>query len=390
MADDIVPALLEAIQNEFDEKTASDPKLIAAIKTLQAKKATYLNVNDFSIKLGQILVDVLGNHVTGQSLPNGKMYFNIAQRLLDPTMKKNHELISGYALDVQNELNHQAGLHLRGQTAPVNQSRIDGIVERVSKEDDFEKIKWILEDPIINFSQSVVDDTIKANAEFQAKAGLHPKITRRVAGHACEWCGNLAGTYDYHSEPHDIYRRHERCRCTVDYDPKDGRGVQNSHTKVWRDPNEGAKIDVRKTLGLLTPSYTGPSGVSAIKRGRVHPQALPNWQNAVIDTNKLEKYSLNLNHTRGKAKAKELSDILGLNKDNYRMIVKQIYSQLPYYKAVPSYEDKWGKRYAVVMPVTGPNGETASLVTFWIDEGKSTIRLTNVYKAHRKDRERYK
>lgn len=258
MADDIVPALLEMIQKEFDEQTAKDPKLIAAIKTLQAKKATYLDVNDFAIEVGQTLVGILGKHVFAESLPDGKMYFNIAQRLLDPTMKKNHELISGYALETQNNLNHQAGLHMRGQTVPVNQSRIDGIINRVSQEDDFEKIKWILEDPLINFSQSVVDDMIKANAEFQAKAGLHPKITRRVAGHACDWCKELAGTYDYQSEPHDIYRRHERCRCTVDYKPGDGR-LQNVWSKAWQDPQKNAKIEARKLIGLDKKSPSIPS-----------------------------------------------------------------------------------------------------------------------------------
>lgn len=389
MADDIVPALLEVIQTEFDEQTAKDPKLIAAVKALQAKKATYLDVNDFAITVGQILGKVLGKHITGESLPDGKMYFNIAQRLLDPTMKKNHDLISSYALDVQNGLNQQAGLHLRGQTAPVNQSRIDGIVNRVSQEDDFEKVKWLLEDPLINFSQSVVDDTIKANAEFQAKAGLHPKITRRVAGHACDWCKSLAGTYDYQDEPNDIYRRHERCRCTVDYKPGDGR-QQNVWSKAWKDPQKDAKIETRKTLGLLTPNYTGQSGVSAKKRGRVHPQALPNWQNAFIDKNKFENYFLNLTHVEGAAKAKELANVLGLTPKNYQMVISQIRTQLPYYKAVQSYKDKWGKRYVVMMPVTGPNGASTLLLTFWIDEGKNQVRFTNAFRAHKKDRRKYK
>lgn len=126
------------------------------------------------------------------------------------------------------------------------------------------------------------------------------------------------------------------------------------------------------------------SKMYGLKRGRVHPQALPNWQNAFVDTNKLENYSLDFNHKRGQTKAKELNNILGLAQNNYKMIVKQIYSQLPYYKSVPSYEDKWGKHYAVLMPVTGTNGATASLITFWIDGGKGSARLTATYKAHKK------
>lgn len=249
MDNDIVPALLEEIQNEFDKRTYNSKKLKKALLLLQNKKATYLDANNFAIEIGEILSDVLRTTITAEVLPDGKMYFNIADRILNPTMKKNYDLISNFIVDVQTELNRTANLRLKGQIPEFNQDRIDGIVNRVSSEEDFESIKWLLDDPIINFSQSIVDDGIKANAEFHAKAGLKPKITRRVSGHACEWCQNLSGTYDYYEAPDDIYRRHERCRCTVDYQPGDGR-QQDVWSKQWKDPKKEEKISVRKTLNL--------------------------------------------------------------------------------------------------------------------------------------------
>ncbi len=249
MDNDIVPALLEEIQNEFDKRTYNSKKLKKAFLLLQNKKATYLDANNFAIEIGEILSDVLRTKITAEILPDGKMYFNIADRILNSTMKKNYDLISNFIVDVQTELNRTANLRLKGQIPKFNQDRIDGIVNRVSSEEDFESIKWLLDDPIINFSQSIVDDGIKANAEFHAKAGLKPKITRRVSGHACEWCQNLSGTYDYYEAPDDIYRRHERCRCTVDYQPGDGR-QQDVWSKQWKDPKKEEKISVRKTLNL--------------------------------------------------------------------------------------------------------------------------------------------
>lgn len=249
MDNDTVPALLEEIQNEFDKRTYNSKKLKKAFLLLQNKKATYLDANNFAIEIGEILSDVLRTKITAEILPDGKMYFNIADRILNSTMKKNYDLISNFIVDVQTELNRTANLRLKGQIPKFNQDRIDGIVNRVSSEEDFESIKWLLDDPIINFSQSIVDDGIKANAEFHAKAGLKPKITRRVSGHACEWCQNLSGTYDYYEAPDDIYRRHERCRCTVDYQPGDGR-QQDVWSKQWKDPKKEEKISVRKTLNL--------------------------------------------------------------------------------------------------------------------------------------------
>lgn len=88
MDNDIVPALLEEIQNEFDKRTYNSKKLKKAFLLLQNKKATYLDANNFAIEIGEILSDVLRTKITAEVLPDGKMYFNIADRILNPTMKK--------------------------------------------------------------------------------------------------------------------------------------------------------------------------------------------------------------------------------------------------------------------------------------------------------------
>lgn len=249
MDNDIVPVLLEEIQNEFDKRTYNSKKLKKAFLLLQNKKATYLDANNFAIEIGEILSDVLRTKITAEVLPDGKMYFNIADRILNPTMKKNYDLISNFIVDVQTELNRTANLRLKGQIPEFNQDRIDGIVNRISSEEDFESIKWLLDDPIINFSQSIVDDGIKANAEFHAKAGLQPQIIRRVSGHACEWCSRLGGIYGYYEAPKEVYQRHERCRCMVDYNPGNGR-KQDVWSKTWTDAKKEEKINARKTLNL--------------------------------------------------------------------------------------------------------------------------------------------
>lgn len=249
MEKDIVPGLLELIESEFDERTYSSEKLKKAIKALNDKKANYKDANEFAIEVGEILAEVLGNNITVEVLPDGKMYYNIADRIINPTMSKNHELISSYVANVQTELNHSAGLKIKGQKAKLNQSRIDGIIERVSTEDDFDNIKWILNEPVKNFSQAIVDDTAKTNIDFHAKSGLDPKITRIVVGDCCDWCREIAGTYKYGDEPSDIYRRHRYCRCRVEYEPEDGKR-QNVWTKRWVDPEKESKIEARKKIGI--------------------------------------------------------------------------------------------------------------------------------------------
>jgi hypothetical protein len=225
MEKDIVPALLELIESEFDDKAYNNTVLKKAIQALSDKKATYEDANEFAIEIGEILAQVLNTHITVETLPNGQIYFNIADRIMNSTMQRNYDLITGYAIDVQTELNYSAGLKLKGKKSALNQSRIDGIVERLSTAEEFEEIKWILDEPIKNFSQSIVDDMVRTNAEFQAKAGLDPKIVRRPDRDPCDWCKNLVGEYDYNEvsdQGNDVFRRHDYCRCTVTFEPRRG------------------------------------------------------------------------------------------------------------------------------------------------------------------------
>lgn len=102
----------------------------------------------------------------------------------------------------------------------------------------------------MTFTQSIVDDSIQKNIEFQSKAGLRPRITRTLVGKGCEWCRNLAGTYQYPDDvPEEVYHRHERCRCIVNYHPGDGKR-QDVWSKKWKDPDKDDKIKERKYLNL--------------------------------------------------------------------------------------------------------------------------------------------
>lgn len=233
MDKDIAIDLLKLIDESFKDKNSKSEILRRNIELLKSGKATYKEVNDLAIEVGQNLSHSINEFVTAKSLPNEKMYFNISNRLMNHTLKNNYDIVTGYASDVQNQLNQVANLHLKAQVPDFNQEKVKGLVERLTAAETFDDIKWILDEPLVTFTQSIVDDSIQKNVEFQAKAGLQPRITRTVVGKPCDWCKNLAGSYSYNKAPDDIYRRHERCRCVVDYNPGDGR-KQNVWTKDWK------------------------------------------------------------------------------------------------------------------------------------------------------------
>lgn len=98
----------------------------------------------------------------------------------------------------------------------------------------------------------------------------------------------------------------------------------------------------------------------------IHPNALPNYQNAVIPQNKLVRYSLDPTHPRGKHKAIVFKRTLGFEQANWELLRDAILAELPYREAQPTKEDEHGERYRVIMPLTGPNGSTREVVVTWI------------------------
>ncbi len=132
--------------------------------------------------------------------------------------------------------------------------RIQNLIDKMTADDiTYEKVvRWLME-PIVNNSEAFADDYIRANADFRAKAGLRTKITRRVANNCCDWCAAMAGSWVYGSEPPDIYRRHEFCRCTVTY--QSDKTSQNVWSKrKWETPKE----DILERLRATTKSGLTP------------------------------------------------------------------------------------------------------------------------------------
>ncbi|WP_324619885.1 hypothetical protein [Citroniella saccharovorans] len=214
------------------------------IQKLKNKNANHIDSNEFAIEIGKILSEAFTGEIRVDLLPDNRIYYNIAKRIIEPNLKRNYDIVGDYSRNVQEVLNKKSNISLKAIKADLNQDRIDGIVNKISGYNTFEDGKWLLEEPIINFTQAIVDDTIKTNAEFQYKSGLRPKIIRKEAGNCCKWCKDAVGVYEYPDVPKDVYRRHQRCRCTVDYLPGNNK-KQDVWTKKWTDIDKSDKIEER-------------------------------------------------------------------------------------------------------------------------------------------------
>src|SRR5690625_2466765 len=136
---DIVPALLERIEHDFRNRFFNNNKLRSIRGLIDNGTATYRQAQEYAVEVGKILSEVYELHLTEEVLPDGKMYYNIAERILTPTLSNNYTLTVEVSAEIQEILNKKAGLNLKAVKPKVNRDRIEGFINRISTEESFDE-----------------------------------------------------------------------------------------------------------------------------------------------------------------------------------------------------------------------------------------------------------
>ena len=108
--EDITPDLLKKIQDDFNNQFDNNKVIAGLYEKVRDGTATYLEANEFAIEVGDILASAYKSNLSSDVLPDGRMYYNIAQRIIDPTMRNNYSLIADVTNQVQKSLNDAAHL----------------------------------------------------------------------------------------------------------------------------------------------------------------------------------------------------------------------------------------------------------------------------------------
>ena len=257
MVTDIVPELNKNIEASFKGYVMKDRQVTKISQRIRDGTASLTDAHDYAERLGEDLSRALVNTLTPDALPNGTLYYNIAERTVVPNLKTNYELVNEAAKQIQKSIDVKNSIGLGVVSADFPLERIKGLIDKMtSGEMLYEYVVSWLQEPIINNSEAFADDFVRANATFRNQVGLKSTITRTAASKCCEWCSNLEGTYEYGTEPKDIYRRHEFCRCVVTFKSK--KIAQNVWSKRTWTPSE-QDVERRKTTN-------NPTGISVDER----------------------------------------------------------------------------------------------------------------------------
>ena len=233
MAVDIVPELIDDIRREFEKGLLRDPRFRVIARKIENGTATLADIHGQSVALGELLSDALRQFMRVDMMPDGKIYWNIANRVIKPFLTRNYNLVNSTAEQIQEIVNAAENISIAAVHADFPEERANGLLNLIANDPD-NPFKWLGE-PIVNITESFSDDYMKANADFRYKAGLEEKIVRSVEHSAvrtskgrkydipCDWCSSLAGVYAYPNTPKEIFQRHEFCRCSVVFESSKGK-----------------------------------------------------------------------------------------------------------------------------------------------------------------------
>ena len=225
---DIGKELYERVRADFERRLKSDKRPPKDMR----------GVSDYSARVGRYLAEAIAANVTEDALPDRRLYYNIAESILEPSLRTNYELVNDTAAEVQRLLDKRQGLHIKPARADYPAERVHAVIGAASEEGiDFDRALRRMTSPAENITQSFADDFMQANAEQRSKAGFDTFIERQGGLNCCPWCAGLVGVFAYPKGlPKEVFARHDNCTCSVTYGTKGG-ARQNVWTKAkWEVP----------------------------------------------------------------------------------------------------------------------------------------------------------
>ena len=250
---DIVPELYEKIKNTFSSKVEKDSYISEFLRMVQKNSATFPDAQKYAKRLGELLGETLLEELKENVLPDGKLYWNIADRTIRPMLNQNYDLVNKAAAEVQKILDKKDGIGLNAVKAARPDERIKGLLDNATVDGlEFSEVQRRMTTPVQNITESFFDDFVYENAAFRYEAGMNPQIVRVLVGKSpCKWCKSLAGVYDYddvRDTGNPVFQRHTDCHCQIYFKNNKGRYLQGVHSKrMVRDP---AAINARALLNL--------------------------------------------------------------------------------------------------------------------------------------------
>ena len=131
MAADIVPQLYEDILDSFNKAVEANKRIRIFKKKLEAGTATEKDVAEYAKRLGECAEAALSSNLTEERLPDGKLYWNIAERTIKPLLKEAHELVMKAAARQLQLEDKKTGINLKPAETEFPEERINELIDTI-------------------------------------------------------------------------------------------------------------------------------------------------------------------------------------------------------------------------------------------------------------------
>jgi hypothetical protein len=205
----------EEFKKAFEAEVRADKKATELYTKIYNGKGTYKTAAELATRVGNDF---------GKVLKANDFMLTPEEWALDDFLPRalglDHEMMIDACRTVQDTMNKDAGLGIKYKEPKFNFDRVNGLITELTEHPEFKDIEASFYDQLVNFTMNVVDDSIRDNAAVMYRAGIRTMVIRQAEFGGCAWCQEQAGTYDYNEVKdygNDVWRRHENCRCTIDY-----------------------------------------------------------------------------------------------------------------------------------------------------------------------------
>lgn len=205
----------EDVKQEILSRLERDERATALRSQIESGAGTYATATQYAERVGESLGYVFRMHAPIEDISEWDI-----DDLIPGSLGFDHRMVSDACRIVQETINADAGVGIRAQVPEFDWDRVHGIVDELRDNPEFHNIEDSFYDQVTNFSQSIVDTSVRENARVASNAGIKTMVIRTASANACQWCQDAAGQYDYESVKQTgdpVWQRHNNCNCTIDY-----------------------------------------------------------------------------------------------------------------------------------------------------------------------------
>lgn len=221
---DIAPEIYENISADFRKSVTEDKELNRLANKIAKNKGTQSDVTKLSQRFGELSSNALKKNIKLAELPDEKLYWNIADKTIRPTLQECYRRINTYAAMELSARDQRANTAIKILRGGDPAKRIDKVMEYAVDAATQPALDAALTDPVIAANRKFYDDFQKRNAELREGLGFKQMVVRQyddVGLHngkdTCEWCLQRAGTWDYsEARNNGVFERHPGCGCTIE------------------------------------------------------------------------------------------------------------------------------------------------------------------------------